>query len=47
MHVHLVFVIKFRHKVFQDAHLTRVQERAVCADFEFKLVEFNGENTSW
>jgi putative transposase len=42
----LVFVTKFRHKVFGDRHLARMEEimRAVCADFETELVEFNGEN---
>lgn len=37
---------KCRHKVFKDAHLTRMEEimRAVCADFECEPVEFNGEN---
>jgi putative transposase len=42
----LVFVTKFRHRVFDDRHLARMQEimRAVCADFETELVEFNGEN---
>jgi REP-associated tyrosine transposase len=46
MHAHLVFVTKYRHKVFNDAHLTRMEEimRAVCADFETELVEFHGEN---
>ena len=46
MHVHLVFVTKFRHKVFTDAHLVRMEEimRSVCADFECTLVEFNGED---
>ena len=45
MHVHLVFVTKYRHKVFTDAHLTRLEAifRDVCADFECELVEFNGE----
>ena len=45
MHVHLVFVTKYRHKVFADRHLTRCEEimRAVCEDFEAELVEFNGE----
>lgn len=45
LHAHLVFVTKFRHPVFTDAHLTRMEEimRAVCADFETELVEFNGE----
>jgi putative transposase len=42
----LVFVTKFRHPVFGDRHLARMEEimRAVCADFETELVEFNGEN---
>jgi putative transposase len=42
----LVFVTKFRHKVFTDRHLARMEEimRAVCADFETELAEFNGEN---
>jgi putative transposase len=46
LHAHLVFVTKLRHKVFSDRHLTRLEEimRAVCADFECELVEFNGEN---
>lgn len=46
MHVHLVFVTKYRHEVFADRHLTRCEEimRAVCEDFEAELVEFNGEN---
>ena len=46
MHAHLVFVTKYRHKVFTDTHLTRMEDimRAVCADFETELVEFNGEN---
>src|SRR5699024_3423327 len=45
MHVHLVFVTKFRHNVFTDAHLTRLEAifDGVCADFECELVEFNGE----
>ena len=45
MHAHLVFVTKCRHQVFGDRHLARMEEimRAVCADFEAELVEFNGE----
>ena len=36
---------KYRHQVFGDRHLRRMEEimRAVCADFEAELVEFNGE----
>ena len=46
-HTHLVFVTKYRHKMFTDAHLTRLQEitRDVCGDFEAELAEFNGDNT--
>ncbi|MGW5939372.1 IS200/IS605 family transposase [Streptomyces celluloflavus] len=46
LHAHVVFVTKFRHKVFADRRLTRLEEirRSVCADFEVDLVEFNGEN---
>ncbi|GAA1534308.1 IS200/IS605 family transposase [Dactylosporangium maewongense] len=42
----MVFVTKFRHKVFTDRHLTRMEAimRDVCADFEAELVQFNGED---
>jgi putative transposase len=41
----LVFVTKYRHKVFSGNHLRRLEEvmRDVCADFETELQEFNGE----
>ncbi|BAH53803.1 IS200/IS605 family transposase [Rhodococcus opacus] len=47
LHAHLVFVTKYRHRVFSDKHLSRMEEimRAVCEDFECELVEFNGEAT--
>ncbi|MEU1694249.1 IS200/IS605 family transposase [Streptomyces hirsutus] len=47
IHAHLVFVTKFRHDVFTDDHLVRMEEimRSVCADFECELVEFNGETS--
>jgi putative transposase len=47
LHTHLVFVTKYRHQVFSDRHLRRIEEilRAVCADFEAELVEFHGEAT--
>nr|AYP71327.1 transposase IS200-like protein [Nonomuraea sp.] len=37
---------KFRHRVFTDTHLTRLEEimRTVSADFETDLAEFNGAN---
>ena len=46
LHAHLVFVTKFRHNVFADRHLARMEEimRDVCRDFEAELVEFNGEH---
>lgn len=36
---------KYRHRVFTDRHLERMEQimRAVCEDFECELVEFNGE----
>jgi putative transposase len=45
LHVHLVFLTKYRHNVFTDTHLKRMEEimQAVCADFETELSEFNGE----
>jgi len=45
LHAHLVFVTKYRHPVFNDAHLNRLEEifSSVCEDFECELVEFNGE----
>jgi len=45
MHVHLVFVTKYRGKVFNDAHLTSLEIlfKRVCQDFEAELKEFNGE----
>jgi len=44
-HAHLVFVTKRRGKVFNLAHLKRLEEicRDVCSDFEAELKEFNGE----
>lgn len=45
MHVHLVFVTKYRRAVFAAEHLDFLEGvfRSVCADFEAELVEFNGE----
>lgn len=45
MHVHLVFVTKYRHGVFTNAMLSYCEQvmRDVCADFESELAEFNGE----
>ncbi|MEU0516177.1 IS200/IS605 family transposase [Streptosporangium sp. NPDC006007] len=46
LHAHLVFVTKFRHRVFTGSHLERMKQimRDVCADFETELAEFNGES---
>ncbi|MFI6068998.1 IS200/IS605 family transposase [Micromonospora sp. NPDC051227] len=46
LHAHLVFVTKYRHRVFSDQHLKRMEDimRTVCADFETELAEFNGED---
>ena len=46
LHAHLVFVTKFRHRVFSDTHLARMEEimREVCRDVETELVEFTGEH---
>jgi Transposase and inactivated derivatives len=45
LHAHLVFVTKYRHKVFTVPHLERMEQimRDVCTDFEVELREFNGE----
>src|SRR5882672_658613 len=45
LHVHLVFVTKYRRGVFDDPMLTRCEEvmRSVCEDFGADLAEFNGE----
>jgi len=45
MHVHLVFVTKYRREVFTEAVIADLQEvfSKVCEDFEAKLIEVNGE----
>jgi putative transposase len=45
LHVHLVFVTKYRRKVFTQAILNAMRSilEKVCLDFEAKLVEFDGE----
>ena len=45
MHVHLVFVTRYRRRVFDRDALARLHRmlRIVCADFEADLIEFNGE----
>lgn len=46
MHVHLVFVTKYRKNVFDLKMLASMNEifKKVCLDFEAELVEFNGED---
>lgn len=45
MHVHLVFVAKYRKKLFTKEILNFMETifRDVCTDFEAELKEFNGE----
>ena len=45
LHAHLVFVTKYRRKVFDADALQRLQAifRKVCRDFQAQLVEMNGE----
>ena len=46
MHVHLVFVTKYRRHVFTKAMLDDIRDifASVCADFEAELVEMDGED---
>lgn len=46
MHVHLVFITKYRRKVFTKKILTDLEQifSDVCSDFESELIEFDGEN---
>lgn len=46
MHVHLVFVTKYRRDVFTKEILDDLRGifAKVCADFEAELVEFDGED---
>lgn len=46
MHVHLVFVAKYRREVFTKEILVDLRSifAGVCNDFEAKLVEFDGEH---
>lgn len=46
LHVHLVFVAKYRRNIFTKRVLEALCEifSDVCEDFESELVEFNGEN---
>lgn len=46
LHVHLVFVTKYRRKVFAGRHLDALKEifGKICQDFEAALVEMDGEH---
>lgn len=46
MHVHLVFITKYRRDVFTKAILDELKLifESICNDFEAKLVEFDGED---
>ena len=46
LHVHLVFVAKYRRKVFTKEILDDMRGilESVCTDFEAQLVEFDGED---
>jgi putative transposase len=46
MHVHLVFVTKYRYKVFDGDAIQRLRVlfSKVCGDFESELVEMDGED---
>ncbi len=45
MHVHLVFLTKYRRKVFTKKILDHMRNifSEICMDFESKMVEFDGE----
>jgi putative transposase len=46
MHVHLVFVTKYRRGVFDGDSINRLRTifAKVCADFEAQLIEMDGED---
>jgi putative transposase len=48
MHVHLVFVTKYRRGVFTKEVIGELRTifTSVCKDFEAELVEFDGEDQS-
>lgn len=45
MHVHLVFVTKYRSRVFDNAAIDRLRElfSKICTDFDAELKEMDGE----
>ena len=46
IHVHLVFVTKYRRKVFKTQHITALNEifKSICEKFDASLEECNGED---
>jgi putative transposase len=46
MHVHWVFVARYRHKVFDQDAIEKLRSyfASVCADFDVELVEMDGES---
>lgn len=46
MHVHLVFVAKYRRRVFDGDAINRLRTifANTCADFEAQLIEMDGED---
>lgn len=46
MHVHLVFVTKYRRRIFDQDAIEKLQRyfSNVCADFDVELVEMDGEH---
>lgn len=45
MHIHLVFITKYRKKVFQRHHISALNDifKSICEKFESTLEECNGE----
>ncbi|EJD6330943.1 IS200/IS605 family transposase [Proteus mirabilis] len=45
IHVHLVFVTKYRRKIFYQDAIEKLRDyfASVCADFDVELVEMDGE----
>ena len=46
LHVHLVFVTKYRHRIFDVDAIQRLRSifQKVCTDFEAQLVETSGQD---
>lgn len=45
LHAHLIFITKYRGKVFHESSLQRLEIifKEICEAFEVELTEFNGE----